>query len=244
MTRKHDALVRLLARLLRAAGYQVATDGPGTWEPRWDRPALDAHGAQKRDADGNLLWEHARLDLRLEGGPEEPTTYGDVVVSQARADSWVRLGAATDGAVAAEAAARKARRYPPEEVPGAKLVAFAVEAGGRWSKDAKDFLWRAAGRASERHPGLAELGGQGRAAVFSSWLSQLSCALQKANVACLRTASAGDRGPAPGAGVEGAGLGEGAGVAANAWEEPEDDWLAEAVEHLLQQARAAAEAEA
>jgi hypothetical protein len=44
--------------------------------------------------------------------------------------------------------------------------------------------------------------------------------------------------------VEGAGLGEGAGVAANALEEPEDDWLAEAVEHLLQQARAAAEAEA
>ena len=180
----------------------------------------------------------------MEGGPEEPTTYGDVVVSQARADSWARLGASADGAVAAEAAARKARRYPPEQVPGARLVAFAVEAGGRWDKGAKDFLWRAAGRASERHPGLAELGGQGRAAVFSSWLSQLSCALQKANVACLRTASAGGRSPAPGAGVEGAGLGEGAGVAANALEEPEDDWLAEAVEHLLQQARAAAEAEA
>ena len=244
VTRKHDALVRLLARLLRAAGYQVASDGPGTWEPRWDRPVLDAQGTQQRDADGNLLWEHARLDLRLEGGPEEPTTYGDVVVSQARADSWARLGASADGAVAAEAAARKARRYPPEQVPGARLVAFAVEAGGRWGKGAKDFLWRAAGRASERHPGLAELGGQGRAAVFSSWLSQLSCALQKANVACLRTASAGGRGPAPGASAEGAGLGEGTGVAANALEEPEDDWLAEAVEHLLQQARAAAEAEA
>ena len=92
---------------------------------------LDAQGTQQRDADGNLLWEHARLDLRLEGGPEEPTTYGDGGVSQARADSWARLGASTDGAVAAEAAARKARRYPPEEVPGARLVAFAVEAGGR-----------------------------------------------------------------------------------------------------------------
>ena len=45
---------------------------------------------KKRDADGNLLRDRARLDLRLEGGPEEPTTYGDVVVSQARADSWVR----------------------------------------------------------------------------------------------------------------------------------------------------------
>ena len=108
----------------------MTTDGPGTWEPRWDRPVLDAQGNQKRDAEGNLLWEHARLDLRLEGGPEEPTTYGDVVVSQTRAESWVRLGASADGAVAAEAAARKGRRYPPEQVPGAKLVAFSVEAGG------------------------------------------------------------------------------------------------------------------
>ena len=191
--------MRLLARLLRAPGYLVATDGPGTWEPRWDRPARDAQGNQRRDADGNLLWEHARLDLRLEGGPEEPTTYGDVVVSQARADSWARRGAAADGAVAAEAVARKVRRYPPEQVPGAKPVAFSVEAGGRWSKGAKDFLWRAAGRASERHPGLAELGSQGRAAVFSARMSQLSCALQKANVACLRSASAGGRPPAHGA---------------------------------------------
>ena len=38
--------------------------------------------------------------------------------------------------------------------------------------------------------------------------------------------------------------GEGIGVAANALEGPEDDWLADAVELLLQQARAAAEAEA
>ena len=155
------------------------------------------------------------------------------MVSQARADSWVRLGAAADGAVAAEAAARKARRYPPEEVPGAKLVAFAVEAGGRWDKGAKDFLWRAAGRASERHPGLAALGSQGRDAVFSSWLSQLSCALQKANVACLRSASAGGRSPAPGARAEGAGFG------AHEQAAPEDeDWLAEAVEQLLQAASA------
>ena len=126
MGRKHDALVRLLGRLLRAAGYLVATDGPGTWEPRWDRPLRDAHGAQKRDADGNPLWERARLDLRLEGGPEEPTTYGDVVVSQARADSWVREGAVTDGAAAKAVAHRKRQRYPPEEVPGAQLVAFSV----------------------------------------------------------------------------------------------------------------------
>ena len=235
MGRKHDALVRLLARLLRAAGYLVATDGPGTWEPRWDRPVLDRLGNQKRDADGNLLWERARLDLRLEGGPEEPTTYGDVVVSQARAESWVRDGAATDGAAAQAAAHRKRRRYPPDEVPNAKLVAFSVEAGGRWDAGALRFLKRAAGRASERHPGLAALGSQGAAAVYSSWLTQLSCALQKANVACLRSAAAAGRGPAPGARAEGAlPAGED-----NAGEDTAD-WLTEAVEELLQQAAASA----
>ena len=103
--------------------------------------------------------------------------------------------------------------------------------------DAKDLLWRAAGRASESHPGLAALGSQGRAAVYSAWLSQPSCALQKANVACLRSASAGFRPPAQGARAEGAGL------AAEDLEAPEGDWLAEPVEQLLQQAAADAAAE-
>ena len=237
--RKHDSLVRLLGRLLRAAGYSVATDGPGTWEPRWDRPLRDAHGRQRQDADGNLLWERARLDLRLEGGPEEPTTYGDVVVSHTRADSWVRWGAAADGAVAAEASRRKRVRYPPEQVPGATLVAFSVEAGGRWDGRALKFLKRAAGRASERHPGLAALGGDGAAAVYYSWLTQLSCALQKANVACLRSASAGGRGPASGSNPAGALAAGDDGLEAGA----NDDWLAAAVEELLLQAAATAGAD-
>ena len=157
----------------------------------------DQQGDQRRDAQGDLLWERARLDLRLEGGPEEPTTYGDVVVSQARADSWVPEGALADGAAARSAARRKERRYPPEQVPGAQLVAFSVEVGGRWDDGALHFLKRAADRAAERHPGLAAMGAQGAAVVYNSWLAQLSCTLQKANVACLRSASAGGRGPAP-----------------------------------------------
>ena len=176
--------------------------------------------------------------MRLEGGPEEPTTYGDVVVSQARADSWVREGAAEDGAVAQAAKRRKHRRYPPDRVPGAKLVAFSAEVGGRWDSSSLNFLRRAAGRASQRHPGLAALGGQGAEAVYSSWLGQLSCALQKANVACLRSAGAGGRGPAPGARAEGAGLGGEEHGAAE-----EEDWLYEAVEHLLQEAAVVAAAE-
>ena len=198
---------------------------------------LDRAGRQKQDEAGNPLWEHARLDLRLEGGPEEPTTYGDVVVTQTRAESWVRAGAAQDGRAAADAAARKRRRYPPEKVPGATLVAFSVEAGGRWHEGTLRFLKRAAGRAAERHPGLAALDGQGAAVVYSSWLGQLSCALQKANVACLRSA---------GAGVE---FAPGAPVAGGAGEEPEradgeeDDWLAEQVDELLYQAAAVAGAD-
>ena len=109
-------------------------------------------------------------------------------------------------------------------------MAFSVEAGGRWCVGAKEFLWRAAGRASERHPALAVLGSQGRAAAYSAWLSQLSCALEKANVACLRSAVPGARA-------------EGVGPAADDLEETEDDWFAEAVEQLLQQAAAAAAAD-
>ena len=112
-----------------------------------------------------------------------------------------------------------------------------METGGRWDSGSLNFLRRAAGRASERHPGLAALKGQGAAAVLASWPGQLSCALQKAYVACLRSASSGGRPPAPGARAEGAAL------AAEDLEAPEDDWLAEAVEQLLQQAAADATAE-
>ena len=89
---------------------------------------------------------------------------------------------------------------------------------------------RAAGRASERHPGLAALRGQGAAAVYNSWLGQLSCALQKANLACLRSAGEGGSCPAPGARPAGVGT---------RGEDPEDeadDWLTEAVDELIRQA--------
>ena len=75
--------------------------------------------------------------------------------------------------------------------------------------------------------------------MYNSWLTQLSCALQKANVACLRSASAGGHSPAPEARAEGAGLqgeeedtGDGGG-----------DWLAEQVEELILRAAASAAAE-
>ena len=110
-----------------------------------------------------------------------------------------------------------------------------MEAGGRWDGRALKFLKRAAGRASERHPGLAALGGDGAAAVYYSWLTQLSCALQKANVTCLRSTGAGGRDPAPAARADGA-LPAGHGAEAGG----EADWLAEAVEELLRHAASSA----
>ena len=118
---------------------------------------------------------------------------------------------------------RKAVRYPLAVMPNAKLVAFSVETWGRWAPDAVDFLRRAAGRAAQRSPGLASLEEGGSNAVYAAWLRQLSCALQKANVACLRGAAAG------GARNGGAGSPEG---------EEEDDWLAEQVDDLLREAAA------
>ena len=237
MIRRHHALVRLLARLLQAAGYHVTEE---TWEPRWDRPKLDRRGNQEVDAEGNPQWVRARLDLRLMAPPEEPLVYGDVVVSHPGAPSNARAAAETDGATARKAALKKARRYPPEEVPNARLVALAVETGGRWDPDAVDFLKKAAGRAAQRHQGLSSLEGGGAAAVFATWLRQLACTLQRANVAALRGAAA------AGARAEASALraaGERGSEAAEEEEEEdedENDWLLEQIEELLVGAKAAA----
>ena len=232
MYRKHQALVRLLARLLRAAGYQAFEE---VWEPRWDRPVRDGAGRQKRDREGNPLWERARLDLKLMAPPEEPLVYGDVVVSHPGAPSNVREAAAEDGGAAEKAVWRKQARYPPEQVPSARLVVFSVETGGRWGKDALTFLKRAAGRVAQRHPGLAGLEGEGGSVVFSSWLRQLSCVLQKENAAALRGAAAGGA-----RAVRGASNAPRTGEAEE--EETAEDWLAEQVEDLLVRAAAAAAA--
>ena len=69
-----------------------------------------------------------------------------MVVSHPGAPSSARDAAVADGATAQKAGQRKKARYPPEEVPGARLVAFSVETGGRWGDDALDFLKKAAGR--------------------------------------------------------------------------------------------------
>ena len=190
-------------------------------------------GPQRKAEAGPGPRERARLDLKLMAPPEEPLVYGDVVVSHPGAPSHVREAAAEDGGTAEKAVLRKQARYPPAQVPSARLVVFSVETGGRWAEDALSFLKRAAGRAAQRHPGLASLEGEGGSVVFSSWLRQLSCALQKENVAALRGAAAGGART-----TRGASNAPRTGEAEE--EETEEDWLAEQVEELLVRAAAAA----
>ena len=85
---------------------------------------------------------------------------------------------------------------------------------------------------------MAALGAQGATVVYSSWLSQLSCSLQKMNVACLRSAAAAVPCPVPGVSAAGYASGDSGHVM-----EAENDWLAEQVEQLLLQTAAAAAAD-
>ena len=65
-TRKDDALVRLLARLLRAAGYQVLEE---VWAPRWDRPVIDPATGRLTEVPAGQEAAVARL-LRAESGSD------------------------------------------------------------------------------------------------------------------------------------------------------------------------------
>ena len=88
---------------------------------------------------------------------------------------------------------------------------------------------------TQRHPGLASLQGEGASAVFSTWPRQLSCTLQKANVAGVRGAAAGGAR----AGRRDTEREEGSAGEPGVGEAEEEDWLAEQVEELLVRAAAA-----
>ena len=146
---------------------------------------------------------------------------------------WVREAAEVDGVTASAGARRKVTRYPSKKLPSVKLAAFSVETRGRWAPGAVDFLRRAARRAAQRSPGLASLEEGGANAVYAAWLRQLSCALQKANVACLRGAAAG--------GPRNSSSGE---HAAEGGDEEMPDWLEEQIDELIADVAAAVAEEA
>ena len=111
------------------------------------------------------------------------------MVSFPTALSHEARAAEEDGATAEEYRRLKHRRYPADAVSPGRLYAFSVEAFERWDEEAARFLRHAASRAAARSPGVQLLGGSGVSAVLGAWHAQLSCALQKSNVAALRGAS-------------------------------------------------------
>ena len=123
--RRHHNLRDLYAAVGAEAGYTSSTE---VHEPSWTRA--------RQNAAGEWEVEQARLDNRFDGPPEDPLTYGDVVVSHPEASAWLGAAANTDGATAASAARGKHSRYPAWALPGGRLVAFSVETFGRWDAEA------------------------------------------------------------------------------------------------------------
>ena len=201
--RRHHWLRDIFAGIGREAGYATDTE---VLEPAWTRTRTNAQGETEV--------EHARLDNRFSGPPADPLVYGDVVVSHPEGTAWVNAAADADGATAAGAARGKHSRYPAFALPGGRLVAFSVEAFGRWGSEALEFLRGAAEATCERSPQLAFLGSWGVVALLGTWHGRLSVALQKGNAACLlqagRVRDAGDL------------------AGGSAWEEDLDDLLRDA----------------
>ena len=156
--RRHHNLRDLYAAVGAEAGYTSSTE---VHEPSWTRA--------RQNAAGEWVVEQARLDNRFDGPPEDPLTYGDVVVSHPEASAWLGAAANTDGATAASAARGKHSRYPAWALPGGRLVAFSVETFGRWDAEALDWLRDAAHAACARSPQLAcLLGARGPAALLGA----------------------------------------------------------------------------
>jgi len=201
--RRHHSIRDLLAAIGREAGYLAATE---VYEPSWTRARTNARG--------EVEIEHARLDNRFTGPPEDPLVYGDVVVSHPEATAWLAGAADRDGFAAHGAAKGKHARYPAFALPGGRLVPFSVETFGRWGPEALDFLRGAAQATCERSPQLAFLGSWGTVALLGAWHARLFIALQKGNAACVLQAGR-IRGAEDFAGATG-------------WEEDIDDLLRDA----------------
>ncbi|MEC9232540.1 MAG: hypothetical protein VX403_01365, partial [Planctomycetota bacterium] len=161
--RRHHNLRDLFGAVGAEAGYTSSTE---VYEPAWTRA--------RQNAQGEWVVEQARLDNRFDAPPEDPLTYGDVVVSHPEASAWLGAAANTDGATAASAAKGRHSRYPAWALPGGRLVAFSVETFGRWDTEALDWLRDAAHAACERSPQLACLGARGPAALLGAWHARLS----------------------------------------------------------------------
>ena len=140
------ALESAAARVCREAGWRVTTN---ILVRDLDLGTLDARDAQ-------------RLEVVVDGLP----LYGGVqlavdttLVSAIQGNGEPRNGAAErDGVALAQAKRKKARMYPELVRPGARarLVVLALEAGGRWFKDARAFVQLLARARARSEPRLIQ----------------------------------------------------------------------------------------
>ena len=107
----------------------------------WDKPMLDDNGQQMLDEEGHPKFHHAVLDAAFYDG-QGRRAYVDVVVTSAATTSAAdrAKGASTDGAAAADAVRGKKVKYPAAKLPNNPMTPFALEALGRMSPEAEDFL--------------------------------------------------------------------------------------------------------
>ena len=161
----------LIARLLRDVGLRVATE---EHVPAWDR--------RRRDG----TWERARLDLRIEGGPDGGLRYADVAVTHpvSSVRRIVAANAAVDGRAAAAEERVKWNRYGTEVLP------LAVESYGRWGPCAQQWLRELAWEVAVNDPALAHHGSFAGGVLLGRWWTLLSVRLQLGNVQALKDAFA------------------------------------------------------
>ena len=137
--------------------------------PEWDRT---------RD-DGSV--QRARLDLRVEGGPEAPVRFVDHKVTHPLARSSVQAAAREDGAAAKQGERDKHRRY------GRWVLPLLSETYGRLGPEALHW-WRAlAKQVAASDPLLRSRGKWAVSGLLSQWWAETSVALQRANAEALLT---------------------------------------------------------
>ena len=135
-TQWHDHIRDWLARwIVLRTGVAV---WPEPWVPEWNYPVWVVQG-------GVRVQEERKA--RLDGGfidTKGHLVYYDVTIvtasGEGSAPDELALRASTDGAAAIEACRGKRQIYRPDKHPRARLIPFALEARGRASGEAVQFL--------------------------------------------------------------------------------------------------------
>ena len=139
----------------------------------------------------------AKLDLRLEAGPDAPVQYIDVGVTHPLTSDVCPTAPQADsitGAAAEKYAKQKHDRYPP--LPNTPpLCAFVTETFGAWSREAERLFGQAAHRAGELAGGNNERRARCQGGWASLWRTRFQCTLQQANASVLQAAASPELGP-------------------------------------------------